>query len=161
MPRTHPAVKEFRAHVATEFAYLTHDFGFRRERVRLQNQFSASFVNDTTRVYVEGINWGGGARVAFGSAGPLEAFENFDLLDFASIRCPDRTTSATATPQSQLSQLRALATLLRECGQEILRGDFSLAPQIRELQRRRLDEWEREEARRGHPRPLREDRKSK
>ena len=139
MSRTHVAVKEFRARVDAEFAYLTTDFGFRRERVRLTNQFSVSYVNATTRIYVEGINWGGAARVAFGNSGSLDTFENFDLLDFASIRCPDKAESATLAPQTQVSQLRALAALLRDCGEEVLRGDFTLAPRLRELRQRRVE----------------------
>jgi hypothetical protein len=156
MLRARQALKEFRAAVAREFAFLATDFGFAEERVRRPgNEFSVWFVNATTRVIVEGIHWGGSARVAFGSAGARERFENFDLLDLVSIRRPDRMPTADASLTGQLHQLEALAVLLRDCGAEVLRGDFSIAPQILEIRKRRVDEWERREAERGRPRPPR------
>jgi hypothetical protein len=139
MLRARQALKEFRAAVAREFAFLATDFGFAEERVRRPgNEFSVWFVNATTRVIVEGIHWGGSARVAFGSAGARERFENFDLLDLVSIRRPDRMPTADASLTGQLHQLEALAVLLRDCGAEVLRGDFSIAPQILEIRKRRF-----------------------
>ena len=149
MWRARQALKEFRAAVAAEFAYLAMNFGFVEERVRRPaNEFSLWFVNASTRIVVEGINWGGSARVAFGSAGPRERFENFDLLDLVSIRCPDRTPDAHASQPGQLHQLKVLADLLRHCGAEVLRGDFRIAPQIREIRQRRVDDWKGQEAER-------------
>ena len=113
MFRTRQALKEFRAAGAREFAFLATDFGFAEERVRRPaNEFGVWFVNATTRVVVEGIHWGGSARVAIGSAGPRERFEDFDLLDLIAIRCPDRTPTADASPSGQRHQLEALAVLL-------------------------------------------------
>src|SRR5262245_4421255 len=99
MSRTRSAVKQFRAQVAAEFAFLVEEFGFQTHREPLTDEFRVMVVNGTTRILVEGINWGGSVRVAFGSAGPLKAFEDFDLLDLVSIRCPDRTP---AKPVNQL-----------------------------------------------------------
>jgi hypothetical protein len=137
-PRSRSGSKEFRARVAVEFSFLIDDFAFHEERVRLKNQFSVSYVNATTRIIIEGINWGGRARVALGRAGAINEFDNFDLLDVASLRCPDTTPPDAIHPVNQHSHLRALASLLRDCGAEVLRGDFTLGPQIRELQQRRL-----------------------
>jgi hypothetical protein len=155
VPRANPAVKEFRAHAAREFQFLVEDFGFQEERVpRGRNEFSVWFVNATTRVVVEGINWGFNARVAFGSAGPPDKFENCDLLDFIAIRCPGERTNAAELIHGQLhnlgafAQLGAFAAILRRCGAQVLRGDLSVVPEIREIQRRRREEWEREERRR-------------
>jgi hypothetical protein len=155
--RNRSAIKMFRSDVAKEFAFLTSDFGFHEDPARLKNPFSVSYVNATTRILIEGINWGAAARVAFGSAGPLEKFENFDILDFAFIRCPDKAAAATAMnrPSDQGSHLKVLAEVLRECGVEALNGDFSSAPRIRELREQRMRDWEREEAARGRPRPAR------
>jgi hypothetical protein len=93
--------------------------------------------------------------VAFGRAAALDTFENCDVLDLASIRCPDKMAVAMTRPENQLSHLKTLAAILRDCGVEVLRGDFSSTHQIRELQKERMREWEREEARRGRPRPPR------
>jgi hypothetical protein len=149
MPRVHPAVKEFRTRAAADFAFLVEEFGFRKEPVpQGKNQFSVRYVNATTRIIVEGINWGANARVAFGSAGPLERFEDFDLLDLVSIRCPDQQPSEVELAHTQLEQLALLARILRSCGAHVLRGDLSVAPQIHEIRRRRIEEWEREKAER-------------
>jgi hypothetical protein len=149
MSRARQAIKEFRAAVVEEFAFLATEFGFVEERVRRPaNEFSVWFVNASTRIIVEGINWGGNARVALGGAGPRERFEDFDLLDLVSIRCPDRMPKEDASLPGQLDQLKALAVLLRHCGAEVLRGDFRIAPQIREIRKRRADEWKRKEAER-------------
>jgi hypothetical protein len=149
MSRTREGVKEFRAAVVAEFAFLATEFGFVEERRRRPaNEFSVRFLNPSTRIIVEGINWGGSARVAFGSPGPRELFEDFDLLDLISIRCPDRMPAEGESLPGQLRQLKVLAALLRECGAEVLRGDFSTAGQIREIRERRLSEWKRQEAER-------------
>jgi hypothetical protein len=149
MSRAQQAVKDFRAAVAAEFAFLPTEFGFIEEEVqRPANEFSVCFLNPNTRIIVEGINWGGSARVAFGSAGPRERFEDFDLLDLISIRCPDRMPAEGESLPGQLHQLKVLAALLRECGAEVLRGDFSAARQIRDIREQRLDDWKRQEAKR-------------
>jgi hypothetical protein len=151
--RMHPALTKFRADVDAEFGFLEKELGFRKERgQRPSNEFAIWFVNATTRILVEGINWGGSARVAFGSVGPLDQFENFDLLDFAAIRCPDQVPIETGSLPGQSQQLRVLSALLRRCGAEVLRGDFSTAPLIRERRQRRVEEWEQEQSRRGRPR---------
>jgi hypothetical protein len=155
MPRIHPAVKEFRARAAADFRFLVTEFGFREEKVpRGKNAFSVRYVNATTRVIVEGINWGANARVAFGSAGPPEHFEDFDLLDFVSVRCPGQQPSEAEMARGQLQQLELLAGILRRCGAEVLSGDFSVAPQIHEIRRQRVEDWKRQQAERGrHGRP--------
>ena len=153
MPRIHPAVKEFRARAAADFRFLLTEFGFSEEPVpRGKNAFSVRYVNATTRIIVEGINWGANARVAFGSAGPPERFEDFDLLDFVSIRCPGQQPSEAEMARGQLDQLKVLAEVLRRCGAEVLRGDFSVAPQIHEIRRQRVEDWKRQEAERARAR---------
>ncbi len=148
MPRVHPAIKQFRAHAAREFQFLVEDFGFKEERGPWKyNDFSVRFVNATTRVVVEAINYGFNARVAFGSAGPKDQFENCDLLDFVAIRCPGEGPNAEELTHGQLSntgalaQLGAFAAILLRCGVGVLRGDLSVVPEIQEIQRRRREEW--------------------
>jgi hypothetical protein len=142
-------VKEFRTRAAGDFGFLVDEFGFRQEPVpQGKNAFSVRYVNATTRVIVEGINWGANARVAFGSAGPPERFEDFDLLDLVSVLCPDQQPSGAALARTQLEQLEVLAKILRTCGGDVLRGDLSVAPQIHEIRRKRVEQWERDKAER-------------
>jgi hypothetical protein len=148
VPRVHPAIKQFRAHAATEFQFLVEDFGFKQERGPWKyNDFSVRFVNATTRVVVEARNYGFNARVAFGSAGPKDQFENCDLLDFVAIRCPGEGPNAEELTHGQLrntgalAQLGAFAAILRRCGVGVLRGDLSVVAEIQEIQRRRREEW--------------------
>src|SRR5687768_12541783 len=110
----HSALKQFRTDVDAAFGFLEHELDFRKERgQRPRNAFTVLFVNATTRILVEGINWGGSARVAFGSVGPLDQFENFDLLDFAAIRCPNQVPTETVPMRGQSQHLTVLAALLR------------------------------------------------
>ena len=148
MPRVHAAIKQFRAHASSEFRFLVDDFGFKVERGPWRyNVYGVRFVNATTRVVVESINYGFNARVAFGSAGPPDQFENCDLLDFVAIRCPGEGPNAAELTHGQLSntgaiaQLGAFAAILRRCGVGVLRGDLSVVPEVQEIQRRRREEW--------------------
>lgn len=144
MPRVNPAAKAFRSHAAAEFEFLVRDFGYQQERLpRGSNEFSVRFLSTTTRVIVEGINWGMNARVGFGSAGPPEKFEDCDLLDFVAIRCPGEWPDVEEMGRGQFDQLKLFADILRRCGTEVLRGDLSVIPEILAVQRRRREEWER------------------
>jgi hypothetical protein len=148
------AVGKFRANASEAFAFLVKEFGFQEEIVpSRKNQFSAWFANATTRVIIEGTHWGGSVRVAFGNAGLPEQFENSDLLDLASIRCPEKVPNDTQPTLGQLEMLNVLAVILRECATDVLRGDFNVASQIRDIRQRRQDEWNRQKEQRGRPRP--------
>jgi hypothetical protein len=147
------ASKKFRDLVMSEFGFLLTEFGFEEDRAASKKkEFIVWLVSPTTRIVVEGINWGGSARVAFGTTGG--PFENFDLWDLASIRCPQLVPAESAPLPGQPERLKELATILRTYAEDVLRGDLSVGPQVRALQQKRLEEWEKRQTERGARRPL-------
>lgn len=147
------ASKTFRDLVISEFAFMLTDFGFEEDRTAsTRKEFIVWLVNPTTRIVVEGINWGGSVRVAFGTTGGR--FENFDLWDLASIRCPHLVPPESAPLPGQPKRLQELATILRTYAEDVLRGDFSVAPAVQALQQKRLEGWEKRQTQRGSARPL-------
>lgn len=146
MSKQSPALNEFRARAFEEFQFLVEAFGFRGEPVpKGYNEFGVWFVSDTTRIVVEGIHWGTNARVAFGSAGRPEDFEDCDLIDFLNLRYPDEMPNEAEMKRGQHHQLGLFAALLRRHAEEILKGDLSVVAEILEIQRRRAEEWEQED----------------
>ena len=144
-----PTPDEFRARARQEFAFLAGEFGFREVPIApgYQNPVAVWFENGTTRVVVEGINWAANARVALGRAGLPEAFENIDLGDLATVRCPGLALTDEQTKAEQEGgqwvQLSRMAKWLRECGAEMLRGDFGAFPEIQKIREGRSQEWRR------------------
>jgi len=83
-------VEEFRDRARRELQFLD-ELGFREEPIPtgenpFLNMCAVWFVGPTTRVVVEGINYGMNARVALGSAGSAAAFEDYDLGDLLVVR---------------------------------------------------------------------------
>jgi hypothetical protein len=118
--------RHFSALVVVEFKDVLLAQNLRPERRRWQNKYAVSFVNETARLYVEGVHWGGSARAAVGSS--RAEFENYDLLDVVHVSSPELLP--TAQDQGQREALRRLATLAAQCAAigRILSGDFSLFP---------------------------------
>ena len=135
--RSDRAVRAFKAAVAETLGFLVATYGYSPERRRWKNPFSASFVANGTRVYVEGINWGGSARVALGSDG--EAFEDFDLLDLVRLSCPQLMPAESSLHQGQSQALQVLARLCLGCPavELVLGGDHSIFLELRNVQRDR------------------------
>lgn len=145
-----PTPEEFKTHARDGFGFLVEEFGFAETPIPKGyfNPVAVWFVNATTRVVVEGINYGANARVAVGRSGAVEAFDNNDLADLVGVRCPDIEPPSKRGPaksdDGQLEQLPRLAALLRRCGAEVLRGDFRSFAAIAQRQQRRINEWRRE-----------------
>ncbi len=126
-----PTPDEFRARVRSAFGFLVDTMGFHVEPIPtsgFHNPVAVWFANDTTRIVVEGINWGMNARVAVGRAS--EAFENFDLADLVAVREPHAEQSATDRDGGQLTQLPQMAEWLLAYGGDVLAGDFCIFPQL-------------------------------
>ena len=124
-----PTPDEFRARVRSEFGFLVDTAGFREESVPssgFHNPVAVWFATDTTRIVVEGINWGMNARVALGQASG--AFENFDLEDLVAELAPETDMPAAEREGGQLTQLPRLAEWLRVFGADVLSGDFRVIP---------------------------------
>jgi len=134
-----PALEAFRNRARREFAFLQQEFGFREEPIPFDrhpylNEFAVWFVSPTTRVVVEGINWGMNCRVALGGSGSLPAFENYDLGDLLALRRPDL---ADSPPKEQMEQLQHYAAALHESAQDVLGGDHSIFAELAATVQRR------------------------
>ena len=122
---------EFRERVRSAFGFLVETAGFHEEPVPssgFHNPVAVWFANKTTRIVVEGINWGMNARVALGQAS--EAFENFDLEDLVAELAPSTDLPAEERKGGQLTQLPQLADWLRVFGSDVLSGDFRVFPRL-------------------------------
>lgn len=110
--------------------------GLKRERRKWRNPFAVAFVNDSSRLYVEGINWGGSARASVGSSRP--AFEDYDLLDVVGVGCPGMLPSE-AELKGQDEAVYALARCALECEAvaTIMSGDFGLFPRLDQVREKR------------------------
>jgi hypothetical protein len=139
-------VEEFRHRARHAFGFLEREFGLQEVPIPThespyRNKYAVWFGSPTTRVVVEGINWGMNARVALGRSGPHAAFENYDLGDLLAIRRSAPAAGVGNQPQGgEIAQLAWYATALREVGADILRGDHSVFPALAErVERRRAE----------------------
>ena len=130
-----PTLAAFRERARQAFAFLPLEYDFHEEPIpteRFTNPYAVWFANATTRVCVEGLNYGMTARVSIGSNQPQKRFENYDLGDLLAVR-RDSTPSNpdwAARPSGQLEQLPYFAGLVRELGDDVLRGDHSIFPAL-------------------------------
>jgi len=133
--KTQPSKQEFVAAVERSFDYLVRDYGFRREPVPPgERDVWIAYDNDKSRarVVIEGTDWGLNTRVAIGRS--YNQFENFDLSDLIAMRgsgghdAPDRGTVKSGS--TQLEQVRYYADVLRSIGEDILRGNFDVFPDL-------------------------------
>lgn len=127
----------FRERARAEFAFLTRECGFEEQPLPTGakpylNRVTVWYASPTTRIVVEGINWGLNARVALGSAVPVRAFENYDLEDLLALRHPAESWIGASVEQrgSQLEQLHRLAGALRATTSDVLRGDHTIFPAL-------------------------------
>jgi len=142
-------LEEFRAQTRDAFAFLVNDFGFQEEPIpfaenKYLNEFAVWYASSTTRIVVEGINWGMSTRVALGNVGLARQFENHDFLHVLAIRDAEAGGSERKVSGNQLEQLTQYATLLREVAVDVLRGDHSIFPEIAACIERRVAERRRQ-----------------
>ena len=124
-----PSMAEFQARAREEFQFLSREFGFREEPASAgenRPDYAVSFASPTTRIVVQGINYGMNARVAIGQAGTARDFENYDLGDLITVR--HVVVPPPGRRGDQLQQLRLYADVLKAAGADILRGDHSIFP---------------------------------
>ena len=72
---------------------------------------------------------------------PKDKFENYDLGDLVEICCPQLVTGSDANEAGAIGELPRLATLLRQVGLPVLRGEFDLFPAIQTRVDKRRAEW--------------------
>jgi len=104
--------------VRTQFRFLNSVYKFNEVSSK---EFEINYENSTTKIRVEGINWGLNSRVAIGSN--YGQFENFDLIDV--IYGCSRIRVKVKPNISQLQQIQVLSALLVTYAQPILNGQHS------------------------------------
>jgi hypothetical protein len=150
-PIYNPTLEDFLRCARQEFHFLVVEFGFKEQRLpshRDTNQFQVSYRNATTLVEVEGINWGYGVNVLLGPRRKpiLRPETTFPLWPIVKLRRPDLYDALDIG--DQLTRLTAWATALRQCAEEVLRGDFSIRAEVKKItekaasrERSELAEW--------------------
>jgi hypothetical protein len=124
----YPSLKQFRAAARREFSFLVSEFRFVEERLPIdpkKNPFKVAYTSDTTRVTVQGINWGANVQVMLFAVTPtLNLPARVPLWAVIDVRAPNECD----LPAGQIAQLSHNATMLRRYASEVLRGDFSIFP---------------------------------
>ena len=126
----------FRDAVLREFRFLENDLSLKNVS---SEQFMVCYKSDAVQVVVEGINWGENARVAVGSC---IGFQNFDLYDLVKAKTGEYPATERIATLNQIAQLPLLAMLLKEHGEQVLNGDFTIFPAITEIVKARADSFD-------------------
>jgi hypothetical protein len=125
---------DFRAACLWHFDYLIRDFGFKEESFPEQ-QFHVSFVSQTTRIVVEGINYGFAIDIRLSDVDPTKMqYKSYALGDFLNLKgiritMPYRE-GETLSGEVQVRQMKVYAPALREYASDILLGDHSVFPML-------------------------------
>ena len=138
------AIEKFKILIRKEFQFLCDDFEFREEAFNTYSEYSISYANSTTRVIVEGTNWGNNVRVAFGSLSCT--FEDYDLGDLVTIDSQEAWDSFVKLDMPHNEQLSHLHSFLVTCGEDILAGNFAILPQLNEIRKKRANDSDKEES---------------
>jgi hypothetical protein len=149
-----PTLVEFKKTARDALGYLGSEFAFREVEPPAQqvevNPFILWFVNPTTLLQVQGINWGFAAQVIVGPADARSDWSaTMPLWPIIKLRRPDLYDKAAQSP-GQLGDLRYYAHALREIASDVLRGDFGVFPSARavlEAEASQLRSRDQEEAR--------------
>ena len=147
-------IEKFRELCRREFRFLEQEYGFTERKLPKKefiNLFQVQYVNATTLVAVEGINWGGSIDVRIGRVKPeaWETWGNYGLADLLQIRCPELSLAGSDgfnVSSDQAFQLKHYAHALKKCADDVLRGEFSALPQLHEAIARRAEQSSRGEA---------------
>jgi hypothetical protein len=130
-----PTLIEFKKAVRDAFGCLWREFGFREveppaEQLEV-NPFMVWFVNSTTLVQVQGINWGFAAQVMLGPADAgNDPHATVPLWPIIKLRRPELYAKSPGSP-GQLGDIGDYAHALREVASDALRGDFGVFPSAR------------------------------
>jgi hypothetical protein len=135
-PIYNPTLEEFLGRARQAFHFLIVEFGFREQALPRHgdvNQFQVRYRNASTLVEIEGTNWGYGVNVLLGPRRQpiFRPVDIFPLWPIVKLRRPDLYDALDIG--DQLSQLTAWAAALRECAEDVLRGDFSIRAEVKKL----------------------------
>jgi hypothetical protein len=116
-----PNLDEFKNQCRTEFEFLINDFGFKEQKLSLdnhKNEFIIEFVRDDLQVIIEGVSYGSVAIVFLRNSKGRGIW--IEYLD------PKFQPFIQRKTDGQLEDIRRQAILLREYGLELLKGDYSV-----------------------------------
>ena len=145
-------VQEFRELCRREFRFLTEDYGFAERELQEGTNWTpyrVQYVSAKTSVVVLSQSYGHTFVVLFGPTEPeaREITPRYDLETLLQIRRPDLSlepaVSRLAGPDMD-TQIRHYSRALKEAADDVLRGDFTILPQLAEIIERRRKELERQ-----------------
>ncbi len=128
------SVEDFRNHARQCFGYLITDFDFHEERVRKYdstNQCQVCYESDTTRISIEGINYGMNADLRISSVDPTRMkYSTYCFDDLLELRSVDIWTPKRRKDFNQYEQVELYGEALQDSASDILRGDHSIFPDL-------------------------------
>ena len=143
-------VEEFQELCRSEFHFLEENYGFVEQELGKEGtinrrRFEVQYVSPKTYVLVVGLSYAHSLGVWFGPAerAAPESSPGYNLEDLLQIRRPDLSLEKTIGKRAnsdQPAQIRHYARALKESADDVLRGDFSILPQLEEILDRRRKE---------------------
>ena len=149
-------VEEFKESCRREFRFLEEDYGFVEcEPVKKGGinriPYEVLYVSPKTSVLVLSQSYGSSFVVLFGPTGPdaREIYPRYELEALLQIRRPDLSLERIVgrLVPDLTGQIRHYSRALKETADDVLRGDFSILPQVAEIVERRRKELERQVSR--------------
>ena len=155
--------EQFQELCRREFRYLEEEYGFAERPPGKPGTVNSRlsevrYVSATTFVLIKGLDMGEAAGVYFGRPEP-EALENewfydstllgtsYNLETLLKIRRPDLSLAEAIQAHGDTGpafQIKHYARSLRECADDVLRGDLSILPTVKEAEERRRKELGRQ-----------------
>jgi hypothetical protein len=129
---------EFREYGRKAFQFLTEKYGFREctSDAYTNNEYSVCFSNGITWIGVCGVSWGSGVDVRLASCDPIHmryrTYSFQDLLDIRSPNFPLPKVDLSDMREIQKRQMDWYAAALKVHAKDVLRGDFTIFPQLAE-----------------------------
>ncbi len=138
--------ESFQRLVRKEFDFLGKDFGFTEEKeerlTERSHAFVISYANKTTRVLVEGVNWGDGAMVYLGP-NRAKPDNRFSMVPLWSIEKNMEDVPKSVTIGDQAQQIRSSAEFIKVYSKSVLVGDFTMLEEPRVFLMDRMGEHKR------------------
>ena len=152
------AVEEFHELCRPEFQFLVEEYGFVERELGKDEEpitgipFELQYVSPKTSVLVLSQSYGHSCAVLFGPTQPdmREVYRHYNLECLLEIRRPDLSLERIVAERDRpdlTGQIRHYSRALRECADDVLRGDLSILPQVAEISERRRKEYERKYSR--------------
>ena len=147
-------VEEFQELCRREFRFLEEDYGFAERELGKEatingSRFAVQYVSPKASVAVLSQSYGTSFVVLFGPTEPQarKIDPRYDLESLLEIRRPDLSLDRIIGRLNRpdlTGQIRHYSRALKESADDVLRGDFSILPQVAEIMERRRKEYERQ-----------------